>query len=165
MHISMWHLANQLNMKKVRLFAIVVFLFIVLQSGVMASAWESIFAVDINKAYYTDIDDDGYEDDVFVKLKFKIDLNDIDIIFKYTITLTLPSGLAFEYFVYVSVSDESVVTVDNLFYNHATESGDYRVDVSAVLIKPIVDSAEASRVFDPPGSSDGLEPEFEAIVS
>ena len=110
----------------------------------------------IYQAYYGDVDKDGYEDDVFVKLKFYLngfdDDDDEGYLFNYSIILTLPSGLSYQYWVTIMGKAESIVTVDNLFFNHATESGDYKVEVFAVLYVPIYDTAEASLVFDPPGS-------------
>ena len=168
MWINISQLTNRISMKKLRLLSLVIFMIIVLQSSISTSAWGTSFNVKIYQAYYGDIDNDGYEDDVFVKLKFYLNSFDDDydeFVFRYSIILTLPSGLSFQYWVTIFGEDESIVTIENLFYNHATEYGDYVVDVFAVLYIPYFDTAEANQVFDPPGSSDGLEPEFDTIIS
>ncbi len=118
----------------------------------------SRFNVYILDAYYTDMDQDSQENDVFVTLGFELGYSFI-YDFIYEIRLTLPSGASYSYYVRV-LAWSDVIIIRNLFFDHATESGDYTVDVFAVMISPDVVSAEASVVFDPPGGSEGGDPYF-----
>ena len=109
-------------------------------------------------ANYDDMDGDGMKDDVYVVLVFILGYH-IYYEFGYVISLELPSGLTYSYTVYVIALSDIVVT-HNVFYNHATESGDYTVYVSALLITPGHASAVAQYTFDPPGGSEGGKPTF-----
>lgn len=179
LHIEMWkfgnHLSKRFSVKKIKLISLGFLLIFILQAAILSSAWGSSIDVRIKQAYYADIDGDGYEDDVMVKLKFQFLINDDEFEFRYTIVLTLPSGNSYAYRVYLEMevvedlSDDDednviIVNIDNLFYNHATELGDYRVDVYATLLDPGYDRAYTSLIFDPPGTNDGDEPDFDIVV-
>ena len=119
---------------------------------------ESTINVAIQYATYTDLDADNNTDDVWAIVEFN--LTDSNIYqFYYIITLILPSGIYFEYIVYVWAWVD-VVTINNLFFNHATEKGDYVLIVEALLVSPDVDYDSHVYVFDPPGGSDGGKPSF-----
>lgn len=123
-----------------------------------AGETEQGFQVTIEDALYTDLDGDGYEDDVFVYVRF--DLGEFCYYeFAYIITLTLPSGAEYAYLVYVWAWADYVYT-NNLFIDHATESGDYQVYVDAILIIPEDATDSQSCIFDPPGGSEGGPPAF-----
>jgi hypothetical protein len=170
------HLSNRPSIKKLKLISLSFFILLIMQGAIVSSAWGASIDVRIKQAYYTDIDDDGYEDDVLVSLKFQFMINDDEFSFRYTIVLTLPSGISYAYQVSLDMEvdedlceefDEDtmiIVNIDNLFYNHATESGDYRVEVYATLTDPGHDRAYTSLIFDPPGATDGTTPDFEIIV-
>ncbi|HDD67073.1 MAG TPA: hypothetical protein ENG31_00435 [Candidatus Thorarchaeota archaeon] len=114
--------------------------------------------VTIVDATYTDIDSDAYEDDVLVILRFDLGYH-LYYEFGYLITLQLPSGENYTYLVYVLAWVDTVYTY-NMFYNHATESGDYTVHVQALLLTPGTATDTAHYTFDPPGGSEGGEPTF-----
>ncbi|MBD3159569.1 MAG: hypothetical protein GF309_12320 [Candidatus Lokiarchaeota archaeon] len=121
---------------------------------------ESIAEIDVSieDACYLDLDLDSFEDDVYVLLRF--DLADFDYYeFAYIITLELPSGIEYSYLVYVWAWIDVVYT-NNLFYNHATESGNYTVYVDAAMVNPVFTMDYEEYVFDPPGGSEGGKPTF-----
>ncbi len=125
---------------------------------VHAASDEHGIEVTIVDACYTDLDDDSWEDDVLVVVRFDLSSSDY-YEFAYVITLTLPSGTSYSYLVIVLAWVDVVYTY-NLFFNHATESGDYTVYVKALLVTPATATDSATYVFDPPGGSEGGKPTF-----
>jgi hypothetical protein len=117
-------------------------------------------SVVITHASYTDLDNDGFEDDVVVISDFYLQ-NDDFYEFIYIITLILPSGTYYQYLVQVWTWVD-YVSITNSFYNHATESGDYIVVIEAWLLNPDVYYDVSAVIFDPPGGSDGGKPTFGA---
>ncbi len=114
----------------------------------------------ITHASYTDLDNDGNEDDVVVISDFYLQ-NDDFYEFIYFITLILPSGMYYQYLVRVWAWVD-YVSITNSFYNHATESGNYTVIIEAWLLNPDVYYDISAVIFDPPGGSDGGKPTFGA---
>ncbi|MFX0090172.1 MAG: hypothetical protein ACFFBD_00300 [Candidatus Hodarchaeota archaeon] len=117
--------------------------------------------VEIKDAYYGDFDGGAYPDDVYTLLEIKME-STAPYVFFYIITLVLPSGAEFSYFVSFSTSEDGVF-IHNYFYNHATESGDYTVSVRIYLWAPGFPNDSDWYVFDPPGGSSGGDPTFLAF--
>ncbi|TFF68224.1 hypothetical protein EU520_00685 [Candidatus Thorarchaeota archaeon] len=114
--------------------------------------------VTIEDAYYLDLDPDLIENDVVVYVRFS--LADFPYYeFAYIITLQLPSGTEYSYLVYVYAWIDDVYLC-NVFFDHATESGNYTVYVEAVMFIPGVATDSGEYVFDPPGGSEGGKPTF-----
>ena len=130
------------------------------QRSAQTTAPTHSIAVAITHASYTDLDNDGYEDDVLVVSDFYLQ-NDDYYEFIYLITLILPSGIYYQYLVQVWAWVD-YVSIDNSFYNHATESGNYTVIIEALLLNPDVYYDVSIVIFDPPGGSDGGKPTFGA---
>jgi hypothetical protein len=121
---------------------------------------DNLFEVEIVDAFYTDLDNDYRDDDVCVLLKCELGYSSY-YEFAYIIVLKLPSGMEYSYLVYVWAWID-IVYIHNLFYNHATETGDYTVYVEAVMVIPNSATDSGSYVFDPPGGSPGGKPTFAA---
>ncbi len=120
-----------------------------------------LFNVTIADACYLDADYDYYTDDVLVVLKFDLGYALI-YDFYYLITLTLPSGLEYSYLVHVLAWADTIYLY-NVFYDHATESGNYTVYVSALMVSPTTATDSGIYVFDPPGGSPGGRPTFDVF--
>ncbi len=121
---------------------------------------ESIYIAD---AYYADLDEDGYEDDIKILLEFsfesiepiRVDLN---------IWVELPSGLMYAFRVSVyRAPAQSTLNIDCI--DMATESGWYTVTMIASVMGTgagrlfITDQLE----FDPPtGTGPGIIPKVDA---
>lgn len=113
--------------------------------------------LDITQGFYADTDGDGLEDDVYVETVMQI-LCANRVNFEYYITLTLPSGMSFTYGYQINTR-LNLITFDNNFYDHALESGDYKVDVQIFLKTGGISYSSGSLVFDPPGHT-GTDPSF-----
>lgn len=146
---------------KVRPVAFVFTLFILLlvsvtstsQAAEACTTTSTGFDVSIVTAYYADLEGDGIENDVYVLLQF--DIVDVPIYdFVYQIVLELPSGASYVYLVAVRAW-VTTVYLNNYFFNHATESGNYTVYVDTLLVAPYNAADSAMMVFDPPGYSEG----------
>ncbi|RMG34074.1 MAG: hypothetical protein D6732_11010 [Methanobacteriota archaeon] len=120
---------------------------------------ETSISVAILFANYTDLDEDGYMDDVYAEVS--IDLyGGVAYTFEYYVTLTLPSGLNFSYLFIISTNYQSF-TIYNFFYDHATESGWYTLNIDATLNNGGRSTATSTLIFDPPGGSGGSDPDLE----
>ncbi|MCE7735334.1 MAG: hypothetical protein GPJ54_10685 [Candidatus Heimdallarchaeota archaeon] len=134
---------------------------------------DSDFSVKFLNAWYTDLEGDGFEDDIVLKIKIKYedieiddDNNGVDRIkgkttvknnnkqLKLKIELVLPSGFSFLHYVEKSINSEEVI-LDILLYNHAVESGWYWGHITIVdnYHNPL--SKKDSIFFDPPGGRSG----------
>ncbi|MCY3414992.1 MAG: hypothetical protein INQ03_25300 [Candidatus Heimdallarchaeota archaeon] len=111
--------------------------------------------ISITEGYYADLDGDGAEDDVFVKVEFQI-LCANRANFDYYVQLTQPSGLNHMYAYHVNTR-LNYLTFENFFWNHAIESGDYQADAWVVLKTGGTTLTHGNLIFDPPGGS-GTEP-------
>ena len=112
--------------------------------------------IDIQEAYYADLEGDGMEDDVFVGVElafFGASVYNFD----YYIFLTLPSGAEFGYAVALAAHTD-LAYFGNYFWNHATEPGDYTVTVYTVLRTGGMTLFSDALVFDPPGGTGGSDP-------
>jgi hypothetical protein len=142
--------------------ALAILLCIVVTNVPTASAYpgkaSSFIDVHVYDAYYGDLDSEGIENDVHIILLFDLGYNQY-YEFYYQITLTLPSGVSYSYLVHVLAWYE-YIRIDNEFLNYATEKGNYRVDVTALMVYPVYYTDSGSIVFDPPGYGAGADPEF-----
>ncbi|TXT53837.1 MAG: exported protein of unknown function [Candidatus Thorarchaeota archaeon] len=146
---------------RVVLFGVLFSLFFVMSTVSGVSAYPAYptsprIAVSIETAYYTCLDGDGMENDVFSVIKFELSSSWI-YEYYYWITLELPSGASYCYEVHVFAWTDTIY-LRNVFFDYATESGDYTIHVDALLISPYWDSDTVSHTFDPPGGSPGGEP-------
>lgn len=114
--------------------------------------------VNITSVGYTDLDDDGLADDIFVT--FTVDglkesgATKIEIY----LDITLPSGTLHKSLFYVVSNVEKLHLYIHAF-NTATESGWYRLDLATVKYGdtvPVV--AESSVIFDPPTGAGNGDP-------
>ncbi len=112
----------------------------------------------IYDAYYGDLDNGGYQDDIHVILLFDLGYYSFYEVL-YDITLTLPSGVSYTYTIYFLATYE-YIRIDNEFLNYATESGDYQVEITALMVTPSYILDTASCIFDPPGGDGGAPPTF-----
>jgi hypothetical protein len=150
-------------MMRIMLFTIIFGLCIAFTSVVSVSAeplggstYSHVFDVEVLDAKYCDMEGDGIENDVHVILEFTLG-HSIIYDFDYYIRLTLPSGESHTYYVRILAWVDSI-EVNNAFYNHADESGDYIVDIDALMYTPEIMSDTESVVFDPPGGAGGADP-------
>lgn len=120
---------------------------------------EPTIVVEILFANYTDLDDDGYLDDVYAEVSVELS-GAVAYTFEYFVTLTLPSGLNFSYLFIISTNYQSF-NIYNYFYDHAIETGWYTLDVDATLNNGGRSTASSTLVFDPPGGSGGSDPDME----
>ncbi|MBD3407961.1 MAG: hypothetical protein GF411_17710 [Candidatus Lokiarchaeota archaeon] len=147
---------------RVALFGVLLSLLFVMSSVSGVSAYPASYLyepeikVSIEAAYYDCLDGDGIENDVFSLIRFDLS-SSLIYEYYYWITLELPSGKAFCYEVHVFAWADTIY-LRNVFYDYATESGDYTIHVDALLISPYWDSDTVSHTFDPPGGSSGGEP-------
>ncbi len=122
---------------------------------------EEIVNVVILDAYYCDLDNDSYKDDIYAEVKLNL-LGSNFYALDYYVNLTLPSGTLFSYYAKVNTNMNEVI-LKNFFYNHALESGDYTLTVKVVLKNGGMLTDSHSFVFDPPGGSDGADPSFDLV--
>ena len=61
--------------------------------------------------------------------------------------------MQYTYSVYF-LADYEYIRIDNIFLNHATETGDYIVYIDALMVTPSFIYDTSSYVFDPPGGGD-----------
>lgn len=120
-----------------------------------------MFDVSIVYADYLDMDGDCYFDDILVIVQFDLGFSPI-YEFYYLISLTLPSGIQYSYLVHVLAWADTIY-IYNAFYDHATETGNYTVYVTALLLYPNSASDSVSHIFDPPGGSPGGRPTFDVF--
>ncbi|MHA1910297.1 MAG: hypothetical protein ACTSYA_01260 [Candidatus Kariarchaeaceae archaeon] len=101
-------------------------------------------------AYYTDAEGDLKEDDV-VGL-FQMTFDDVRNTYtaEFKVVLALPSG--FEYVYYYNInSDFKSFILEFIFYNHATEAGDYTFTCTLTQKNGGRITSTTSYTFDPPG--------------
>ncbi|MHA2030881.1 MAG: hypothetical protein ACW99A_04520 [Candidatus Kariarchaeaceae archaeon] len=130
----------------------------------------TIITPNILDAYYGDLDEDGYEDDVFAEIEFSLrhyysdDDDDWektkyrpgDVAFYVELYLILPSGQTFAHKLKYSTDDRKFV-FEYQMINHAIESGWYTLIVETATEDMMRYNYETSDklVFDPPGGGGG----------
>lgn len=134
-------------------------------SGVTSSTnGDSSISVSILDAYYANLDNGSIENDVFTQFTLEISHDSSCAYCVLYISLVLPSGNQFTY--YYIVITKSTNSIGLLyFYNHATESGWYKVRIFGVLItRNQISSCLASYSFDPPGGTPGDDPHSVSLI-
>jgi hypothetical protein len=114
---------------------------------------EQLITINFVDAYYTDLSGNGLEDDVYGSLEFHFGGKN-RITFEYYITLYLPSGHSFTYGYMISTKF-SYLFIENFFYAHAFETGDYTFRVDIITKTGGVTHDVYWLVFDPPGHGPG----------
>ena len=106
----------------------------------------------IYDAYYTDLDIDGYEDDIAIFVSFTIN-SGIKLRATFTLDIELPSSLKHTFFLeaWFSPSDTPIKAQISTF-NTATESGWYTAFLRGIVRGIPLGSfiTESSLIFDPP---------------
>ncbi len=119
---------------------------------------EQTISINITFANYTDLDGDGFQDDVYAEVEVKLDGSSA-YTFEYNVTLTLPSGLSFSYKFIISTNYQSFI-IYHYFFDHAIESGWYTLNAEATLNNGGRSTTSNTFVFDPPGGSGGSDPDL-----
>lgn len=123
----------------------------------------SSLALHITDAYYTAYESDGIEDDVVVL--FTIDLDSQGRTqFDIHLTLTLPSSfeVTYSYFINTVLNHLDATMI---FYDYATELGWYNINIAVQLYSGGLSSASLNHIFDPPGGTEGGDPDGQLILS
>ncbi len=105
----------------------------------------------ITQACYCDLDDDGSADDVLTVIRVGTPETLPSFVFCWlSLTLTLPSGRTSSVGTFI-IGIYSSVTITAEWYDHATESGLYTLDVNMAAVSVLWSvSAQAQMIFDPP---------------
>ena len=124
--------------------------------GSMSTVQDVDASVVIVSAYYTDAEGDDCENDVIAR--FNIVLNgaqryNLDL----SISLKLPSGEVFNYYYSIDACI-STLRCTMYFYDHATESGDYVLNIGVQVNNCGSSSDSTEYIFDPPGGSGDTDP-------
>ncbi|NHJ49620.1 MAG: hypothetical protein FK733_17655 [Asgard group archaeon] len=126
---------------------------------------EIVVTISINNAYYYAADDDGIENDVAAEFSLDVYRNKFhnkrcSVSFYLLVALYLPSGYGYGYLFLVTCTGDVYAEPVARFFNHATESGIYCVEMTCIL--PCGPNCAyigtESYCFDPPGGSDGTDP-------
>ena len=122
------------------------------------AVWGDIY---IENAGYTDADGDGLADDVVVDIYIKFAGYDGSYLINYQFypILTLPSGASYSYGFDVTTNYVGLVFHLTML-NHATETGDYTLEVHLVHHFSARWAAYTYQdiIFDPPGGQDNSDP-------
>ena len=121
--------------------------------------------IHIDDAYYYAADNDDIENDIATHFTITVtkkgNINHKkQVNFYLLVGLTLPSGTYYEYLFLVTSPCMCVATPTAYFYNHASESGWYLVELTGILMAgdPAFAIGTEAFVFDPPGGTDGTDP-------
>ena len=117
--------------------------------------------IQIIDAYYTDLDNDSSQDDIFAIVRIEnkgIIVANLD----YYVKMELPSGTVYSYHVRI-ITNKEILNLKNYFWNHAYESGNYSLTVTVSLKNIQRITTSTTLIFDPPGSSQGGEPSFDVV--
>ena len=129
--------------------------------------------INIEDAYYYAEDSDGLENDIASIFTLDIEKvhNDYFTIFTnfyLLLGVTLPSGKYYGYLfnVYCICNSGIHERPTAYFIDHATEPGWYLVEITVILVEynTITDFGTESFYFDPPGGTDGTNPDGCRIV-
>ena len=106
-----------------------------------------VHSVTINDAYYI-----GY--DIFTTITITVQTDSNTENYYLQVTLVNPIGVE-ENIVLHIITSLDTITLDFIFYNYATESGDYTVEATIVSNENGWFAVTDVLVFDPPGGTDG----------
>ena len=112
-------------------------------------------SVRVIDAYYSDLDNDTYQDDIYALVRFELS-GALRYYFDYYVTLTLPSGYNFSY-AFAIIATGSF-DLNHYFFDHAIESGNYTLSVFVILKTEGISTDSHIYVFDPPRASTGGDP-------
>jgi len=122
-------------------------------------------SIHIDDAYYYAADNDDIENDIATHFTITVtkkgNFNHKKMVnFYLLVGLTLPSGTYYEYLFLVISPCVCVATPTVYFYNHASESGWYLVELTGILMTgdPAFAIGTEACLFDPPGGTDGTDP-------
>lgn len=155
-------------MLKNKLISLILLAILVLLVVPFASAEEPLdeplsITVEILEAYYTDLDNDSLEDDVYASVRVTILPTGMQV-YDYLVELELPSGKNFSYY-YLITTNVQTVYYDNHFLDHAIESGWYKIKASAILFTSNLAYSESVLIFDPPGGASGPPPSHTLLAN
>jgi len=112
--------------------------------------------IDIKDAYYCNADNGLEENDIVVNFDLYVKATYI-LYFELYFRLILPSGNSYIYG-YGVLTIEDYLNGRFYFYNHATESGWYTVEIVGIIYQQPIAIGVDSYSFDPPGETEGSEP-------
>lgn len=116
--------------------------------------------------YYTCLDGDTLENDIVASAWIYIDSPYVYNTMDLYIWLTTPDGLEYSYalnIVTYSTYGDCYFFIDLIFYNHALDPGNYRVETLGDLYGDRF-YVYNSIIFDPPGGKPGALPDFGWLV-
>ena len=127
-------------------------------------------SIQIDDAYYYSADNDDIENDIATHFTITVTKRCNNhkkmVNFYLLVGLTLPSGTYYEYLFLVTSPCVCTASPTAYFYNHASESGWYLVELTGILMSG--DPAQAigteAYCFDPPGGTDGTDPLVCSII-
>lgn len=148
-------------------------LYVLMFSGVVTAApiWklnqtlysEMTIKIVVREAYYSDLDSDGFEDDVYIRTELLLEgANRYN--FDYWLTLTLPSGVQF-IFGWGINTRLNFLNIGNNLMNTALEPGWYDLHVEVIMKTGGISYTNTMHTFDPPGSGDTNVPPAYASIT
>ncbi|MHA1406583.1 MAG: hypothetical protein ACTSSG_04285 [Candidatus Heimdallarchaeaceae archaeon] len=119
----------------------------------------------IEDAFYTSLDSNNIQDDILSYFSLDIDCKDDKkyVYFSLQIELTLPSGTSYSYLYNLKVFPGNYAAT-LILYNHATEKGNYLLEITCVLYDYYITSGTERFIFDPPGENEGSDPPFASLT-
>ncbi|HUT80108.1 MAG TPA: hypothetical protein VMZ29_02815 [Candidatus Bathyarchaeia archaeon] len=126
---------------------------------------EILLYIDIQDAYYYADGIDNVENDIishFTLIVHRLTYMPIRTIINFylLVSLTLPSGVIYDYLFYVTSPCECVAYPTLYLINHASESGWYCLEITGILYTytPYMVYGTEQYNFDPPGGTDRTGP-------
>ena len=120
--------------------------------------------INIDDAYYYSADDDDIENDIATHFTITVakrcNNHKKNVNFYLLVGLTLPSGTYYEYLFLVTSPCVCTASPIAYFFNHASESGWYLVELTGILMTgdPVFAIGTEAYLFNPPGGTDGTDP-------
>ncbi len=124
----------------------------------------------ITDAYYTDLDNDGNQDDIRITVKLKIKgfedkVMDKGVVYNVILGLVLPDKTE-AWYILTTIATTTNLKLDFDMLNHATVSGWYQAYSIAYLQNYEQEKIEGhSVIFDPPGGQDGGDPGVKVAIT
>jgi len=147
---------NKITVISILLISSVFFTSFSAQAISTVEAESSTIIIEIKNAYYCDADNGLEENDIVVDFDLYVKTSCI-LYFELYFRLILPSGNSYIYG-YGVLTIENYLNCSFYFYNHATESGWYTVEIVGVIYQQPIAIGVDSYSFDPPGETEGSEP-------